>query len=227
MTTESLIRAVESRLDHKPQTIQEALQKGYILAPYFAEALPKYEKQEAAMVVYYPIMIGAIDLMREDTRLTQVQFNKPPDQPAAPVEPPAPPPLTGVAKTLDDAEKLMTAYGKQPDPAALVEARKLFQEAAQQAVEKPKLAAANYGLARIALAVKDFDNAETLFHTTLDLDPEPFVRAWALVYLGKLSLAAAENDQAVRYFQNALQVKGASDKAREEASKGVVQGSKK
>ena len=29
--------------------IQEALKEGYILAPYFAEALPVYEKQESSM----------------------------------------------------------------------------------------------------------------------------------------------------------------------------------
>jgi hypothetical protein len=49
LVTESLIKAVEARLDHKPEGIQAALREGYILAPYFAERLPVYEKQEQAM----------------------------------------------------------------------------------------------------------------------------------------------------------------------------------
>jgi len=224
VTTESLIRAVESRLDHRPQMVQQALLQGYILAPYFAEALPRYEKQEAAMVVYYPELIGAIDLMREDARLMQVQFNKEgPEQPASTRS--TPPALTGVAKTLDDAENLYLKRADAPDN--LAQSKKLFLEALQQTTEKPKQAAAYYGLARVALLEKDPETGEKLFTKVLDLEPEPFVKAWALVYLGKLSLAAAESDAAVNYFQSALKVEGASEKAREEAVKGVQQGSKK
>jgi tetratricopeptide (TPR) repeat protein len=224
VTTESLIKAVESRLDHKPQMVQEALLQGYILTPYFAEALPRYEKQDAAMVVYYAQLVGSIDLMKEDARLMQVQFNKEGnDQPAPKSD--APPALTGVAKTLDDAENL---YLKRADAADnLAQSKKLFLEALQQTAEKPKQAAAYYGLARIALLEKDPETSEKLFTKVLDLDPEPFIKAWALVYLGKLSLAAGESETAVNFFQSALKVEGASDKAREEAIKGVQQGSKK
>ena len=222
VTTQSLIKAVESRLDHKPQMVQEALLDGYILAPYFAEALPRYENQEAAMVVYYPLMVGAIDLLREDQRLMQVQFSKPESDPPKNEAPPA---LTGVAKTLDDAENL---YIKRADaPQNLDTSKKLFLEALSQTAEKPRKAAAYYGLARIALLENDPETAETLFTKVLDLEPEPFVKAWALVYLGKLSLAAGEDEPAVKFFQSALKVEGASEKAREEAVKGVQQGSKK
>ncbi len=227
VTTQSLIKAVEARLDHKPQMVQEALLQGYILAPYFAEALPLYEKQEAAMSVYYPELVGAIDLMREDARLQQVQFNKAISEQPAP-KGDAPTPATGVSKSLEDAENLLNAYLKKPDtPDTLAQSRKLFQDALNQAKEKPQQAAATYGLARIALGEKDLDSAETLFTKVLELDPDAFVKAWALVYRGKLSLAAGENEQAVQFFQSALKVEGASDKAREEAVKGVQQGSRK
>ena len=71
LVTESLIKAIESRLDHKPAMMQEALKEGYILAPYFAEALPVYEKQESTMLLYYKEMMQAIDLVKEDKRLTR------------------------------------------------------------------------------------------------------------------------------------------------------------
>ena len=75
LVTESLIKAVEARLDHKPEGVQAALREGYILAPYFAERLPVYEKQEQSMAFYYSDMVSAIDVVKEDKRLSLVEFN--------------------------------------------------------------------------------------------------------------------------------------------------------
>ena len=91
LVTESLIKAVESRLDKKPGMIQAALSEGYILAPYFSEALPVYEKQESSMYLYYTEMMQAIDLVKEDRRLTGVEFSKQ-SAPGAAVKMPAPAP---------------------------------------------------------------------------------------------------------------------------------------
>ena len=76
LATESLIKAVEARLDHQPEAVQQALSQGYILTPYFAEQLPVYEKQEQSMHVYYPELVGAIDLVKEDARLSKVEFDQ-------------------------------------------------------------------------------------------------------------------------------------------------------
>ena len=76
LVTESLIKAVESRLDKKPGMVQDALKEGLILAPYFGEALPVYEKQEVGMPLYYKEMMQAIDVVKEDKRLTSVEFDK-------------------------------------------------------------------------------------------------------------------------------------------------------
>ncbi len=84
-------------------------------------------------------------------------------------------------------------------------------------------AAAYYGLARIAIFQKDPETADRLFRKSLEEMPEPPVKAWVLVYLGKLSLAAGERETAVEFFHNALQVEGASEKARDEAQKGLQQ----
>ena len=58
------------------------------------------------------------------------------------------------------------------------------------------------------------------------MDPEPPVKAWTLVYLGKLSLAANEPDEAVKYFQQATKVEGASEAGLTEAHKALAQISK-
>lgn len=216
LTTESLIKAIEAKLDHKPEGVQEALRQGYILTPYFAEHLPVYEKQEQAMLFYYPTLVSAIDLVTEDARLSQVQFDKEPAQRAAVKTPPPapPPPLTGAAKTLDDADQLYTARD-------LEKAKKLYLDVLQQTDHQPMHAAAYYGLARIAALQKDPEAAQRLFQKTLELQPEPQVRAWALVYLGRLSIASGDRAQAAQFFQSALKVEGASPAAQQAATQGV------
>jgi tetratricopeptide (TPR) repeat protein len=222
LVTESLIKAVEARLDHKPGAIQEALRDGYILAPYFAEALPVYEKQESSMYVYYADMIKAIDLVKEDKRLTGLEFRKD-SAPGAVVKTPAqalPPVATGAAKTLEEAEQ---AYGARE----LVQAKQLFLKTLESTEQRSMHASAYYGLARIALLEKDLDTAERLFQKSLDSEPEAFDKAWDLVYLGRLAVASGESDRAVEYFQSALQLEGATDKARQEAKQGLELAKKK
>jgi tetratricopeptide (TPR) repeat protein len=217
LATESLIKAVEARLDKNPQWAQAALRQGYILTPFFVEQLPVYEKQEASMMVYYKEMVSAIELKKEDARLAEVQFDR--SAPAARVvkpvaQQPAAPALTGAAKTLDAAENLYRTRD-------LEKAKALFLAAIDQADQRPLKASAYYGLARVATLQKDPETAERLFQKTLELEPEPQVKAWALVYLGQLELAAKEGEQAAKYFQSALEVEGASELARQKAREGL------
>jgi len=217
LETESLIKAIEARLDRQPAAVQTALRQGLILAPYFSEHLPVYEKQEQAMLYYYPTLIGAIDLESEDRRLMQVQFDKavpmrlvhapPPAEPSAPA-------LTGAAKTLDDAEHAYTAR-------ELDKAKNLYLAVLQQTDQQEMHSTAYYGLARIAALQKDPETADKLFEKTLELQPEAQVKAWALVYRGRLALAAREPDEAHRYFDSALQVDGASLAAQQAACSGL------
>lgn len=215
LATESLIKAVESRLDHKPEMVQQAFHEGYILAPYFAEALPVYEKQETSMYVYYTEMMQAIDLLKEDRRLTGVEFNKSSaDRPVVKTPPAPPAPLTGAAKTLEEAEQTYSSR-------ELDKSKKLFLKVLEQTEKKSVHASAYYGLARIALIEKDLDSAERLFQKSLESEPEAFDKAWDLVYLGRLAIAAGDRDQAIKYFESVLKLEGATDKARQEARQGL------
>jgi tetratricopeptide (TPR) repeat protein len=222
LTTECLIKAVEARLDRKPALVGEALKEGYILTPYFAEALTVYEKQEQAMLLYFPDMVKAIELKREDERLAKVEFYKEARVRAVKsAPPPPPPPLTGAAKTLEDAEQLYTARD-------LEKAKQLYLNALQQTEDKPAHAKAYYGLSRIAVLQKEYDAAERLLEKTLESAPEPQVKAWALVYLGRLlGEAAGQPEEAAKHFQAALAVEGASAMAREAAEQGLRQIPKK
>jgi tetratricopeptide (TPR) repeat protein len=242
LTTESLVRAVEARLDHKPEMVDEALHEGYILTPFFAEQLPLYEKQQASMQVYYAGLVGAIDLVKEDRRLMAVDFRQSATVKSVKVIPPAsmqydspgqssPSGRTasaGAFKVLEDAEQAYQARDLQ-------KAKATFLQLLQQTDDVPLHAKAYYGLARIATLEKDPEGAERLFQKTLDLNPEPADKAWTLVYLGKLELAASQSgqqqgdasasqggrDRAAQYFHAALEVQGASEAARSEAQKSL------
>jgi predicted negative regulator of RcsB-dependent stress response len=215
LTTGSLVKAIEARLDKKPQMVTEALRQGYILAAYFAEQLPLYEKQEAAMRFYYADMVKAIDLRKEDARLSQVEFAK--EAPvrvakSAPASPAAQP--TGAARILEEAESLYTSRD-------LDKSKEKFLEVLRETAEKPLHAKAYYGLARVALLQKDPETAERLFQKVLELGPEPQDKSWCYVYLGRLADLAGEHDSALKHYQAALAIEGASEKARETARQGL------
>jgi tetratricopeptide (TPR) repeat protein len=215
LTTGSLVKAVEARLDKKPEVVNQALRQGYILAPFFAEQLPVYEKQEQSMRFFYPDMVKAIDLRKEDARLSQVEFEKSaPVKTVTTVKEAPPPVLTGYARTLDEGEKLYTAR-------ELDKSKEKFLQVLRDTAEKSAHAKAYYGLARIALLRNDPETAERLFQKTLELEPEAQDRAWVYVYLGRLSDLAGEHDAAVKHYQSAAAVAGASEKARDMARQGL------
>jgi tetratricopeptide (TPR) repeat protein len=220
LTTESLIKAIEARLDRKPEAVQQAMQEGYVLTSYFAEQLPVYDKQEQSMALYYAQLVGAIDLVKEDARLSKVEFTKKPsERPAVKVGPPPEPVLTGVAKTLDEAEQLYKSN-------QLDASKKRFLDVLQETDQKASHAAAYYGLARIAAKEKDPEAAQRMFEKALELEPEPWVKGWTLVYLGRLSIASGDAPQAGKYFQRAIELNGASDEVRKAAQQALQQISK-
>lgn len=215
LVTESLIKAIEARLDKQPALVQEAMVEGYILTAYFAEQLPAYLKQEQAMRFYYPEMLTAIDLKREDKRLAQIEFiEQAPVRQAKVIEPPRPPEPKGASKTLAHAEQFYTDRN-------LGAARELFLKALEETGDRALHAKAYYGLGRIAAREKNPELAERLFEKTLEAGPEPQVKAWTLVFLARLSDAAGERKQAVRRYREALAVEGASPAAHAAAEDGV------
>ena len=220
LTSKSLIKAIESRLARgkRQEMVDQALREGYILTPHFAEQLAVFEKGQDSMRMYFPEMIKAINLKKEEQRLEHVQFASEAHvrkARAAPAPPP-PPPLTGAKKTLEDAENLY----RDRD---LEKAKQAYNRLLQETEEKTLHASSYYGLARIAILQKDPELAERLFQKSLELAPEPQVRAWVEVYLGRLSDAAGERAEAVRHYKEALAVNGASTAARQAAEQGMQQ----
>ncbi len=220
LLSKSLIKAIEARLTKGRQQamVDEALHEGYILTPYFAEQLPLYEKQQQSMRIYFPDMVNAIDLRKEELRIQKVQFaaqahvRKAKGVAAAP----PPPELSGARKTLEDAENLY-------DHRDLDKAKQAYSRLLQETDEPPLHASSYYGLARIAVLQRDPELAERLFQKAVESAPEPQVRAWSEVYLGRLSDAAGERAEAIKHYKEALAVEGGSAMAKDAAQKGMQQ----
>ena len=220
LATESMIKAIEARLDRTPQVVNEALEQGFVMTPFFSEQLPVYENQPAAMRVYFQDMVDAINLKKETARLQSVKFAAAPAGKLAKTPPraeqPPPGPTTPAGKMLSQAEDLYD--NKDYD-----KAKPLFLRSLELTGLDGEHARAYYGLARIAALQKDPELSERLFKKTLEMSPDAQVKAWSLVYLGKLADISGDRGQARKNFEEALNVEGISKRAREEAEKALKQ----
>ena len=221
LATECFIKAVESRLDRQPALAEQAAREGFVLAPTFAELLPEYERQEVAMRLYFPDMVNRIDVKKAQQQIARIDFLK--ERPVRTYRVTSEvkePELSGAAKTLDQAEQLFLDRDKSPGNAA--QAKELFLKSMQETDQKPMHAKAYYGLARIALLDRDPETADRFFRKILELEPDPATKAWALVYIGKLSDSQGEKEPAQESYKAALEVRGISDLARQEAQRGLT-----
>lgn len=212
---ESLIKAIESRLDRKPVLLEQAMKEGYILAPGLGEQLALYEKQDAAMRLYFAQLFTGLDFKREEQRLANLEFKAPAQgrlvRSAQSLKPPE---LTGAAKTVDNGE---LAYLNRDLPRA----KATFLKVMEQTDERPLHAKAYYGLARIAVLERDPETGDQLFRKALESEPDSATKAWCLLYLGRLADAQNDRVEAVTNYKAALEVEGAPEMVRQAAEKGL------
>jgi tetratricopeptide (TPR) repeat protein len=212
LASESLIKSVESRLDKNPGEIDQAARQGYVLAPFFSEQLPIFEKQQQGIRYYFADMIAALDLKHEDTRISAIKFDAAPLVRAGKqVAVKAPErKLSASGQTLEKAEDLYLAR-------KLDNAKELYLKSLEQNGANEEHAQAWYGLARIAILQNQPDAAIKLFEKTLSGSPDAPTKAWSLVYLARLSKIARDPDRALKFYEEALSVQGASETARKAA----------
>jgi tetratricopeptide (TPR) repeat protein len=222
LTTESLIKAVEARLPGVSETVDEALREGYILTPYFAEQLTIFEKQPDAMRLFFPEMIKRLSVVREDKRLASVQFSEHARVRAAKIVE-----AQRIAKEPSPAEKAVEQADHLYGNKDFAGAKQAYLHVLEQGDNNSAHAKAYYGLARIAVLESDPETGERLFRKVLDSSSDPWLNAWAHVYLGRLEDAAGNRDEAAKQYQSALAVEGASAAARHAAEQGIQEAFKK
>ncbi len=223
LASQSLVKAVESRLDKDTGAIDRATRQGYILTPYFASQLPIFEAQQQNMRFYAETLVNNIDLKAETTRLSKVTFDAVPLQRKAQKVVIAGPELSPAGKTLEKAESLYSA--RTPSNGNREEAKALFGKALDEKGELAEHAQAWYGLARIAILENRGQVALEAFEKTLQSSPDDFTRAWANIYLGRL-YSKHDFTLATKYYQDALAVNGASEMAKQAARTELQQLSK-
>lgn len=216
LATESFVRAVESRLDKKPEMATTAMREGFVLAPAFAELLPKYDAQPDTMRNYFPDLLKGINTKKEMARLDkidwiterQVKTVRVTVQAKAPV-------LTGNAKILEDAEEAFRG-GK------LAESKEIWSKLMASTDDRPTQARAYYGLGRVALSERSPERADQLFRKVLDLNPDASTLSWTLVYLGKLADSQGEGDTAKQLYSKVLAIAEAPEQVKREAQQGMT-----
>lgn len=216
LVTKSLVKAVEVRLDRaspekKLERVNQAMREGFILTPYFFEALPGFEADSRDINKYYPELIEGIDLKKEAARLQNVTFAEPAAKPKR--EAPSAPQLSEVDKSLKRGEFLINEE-------MFDEAREAFELAKQQAGGAQ--AQASYGLARVAIMEADPDLAREHFLETAKLAKDPHLKAMAHIYIGRIEDVVGNREQAVLHYKLALEAGDPSQRTLELAEQGIA-----
>jgi tetratricopeptide (TPR) repeat protein len=215
LATECFIKAIESRMDKKPDAPLQAAKEGYVLTPAFAEILADvYEKQDVVLRLCFPDLIEHLDFRREEKRLENFQFATEATSRTIHVTGEKLPVLSGAELTLDKAE---TKY-KERD---LKSAKELYLSVLTETTVKPLHAKAYYGLARIAILQKDPEVGDRLFRKVLEMEPDAYTKSWSLLYLARLADSQGDREQAEEHYKAALAVEGAPDSVRQAAEKGL------
>jgi tetratricopeptide (TPR) repeat protein len=215
LATECFIKAVESRMDKKPDAALEAAKEGFVLTPAFAEILATvYEKQDVVLRLCFPDLVDHLDFRREEKRLENFQFATVATGRTIHVTAPKPVALEGAELTLDKAE---SSYEKRD----LTSAKDLYLRVLTETTVKSIHAKAYYGLARIAILQRDPEVGDRLLRKVLELEPDAYTKSWSLLYLARLADSQGDRDQAQEHYKAALAVEGAPDSVRKAAEKGL------
>jgi tetratricopeptide (TPR) repeat protein len=219
LVTKSLVKAVEARLDHgatdeAKQVVDRALREGFILAPYFYEALERFEAEPRNMNQYYSDMIEAIDVKTEAARLRDITFLD-----ASEVEPerrvePRRPQLSLLDKKLQQAEFLLREE-------LLEESRTAFLEAIEMS-PNGRNAQAEYGLGRVAAQEGEPTLAIEHFLASTTIAQEfPHIRAMSHIYVARISDIMGEREQALEQYNLAQAVGDTTPRTQELIDQGL------
>ena len=220
LVTKSLAKAVEARLDYgateeaKP-VVERALREGFILTPYFYEALGKYEEGTQILSNFYPEMINAIDIKDETARLQNVEFAAPAEVAPSLVVEPRRTQLSLLEKKLQQAEFLFR--------------EEMLDEAQQAYVEAIDLAGgrnaqAEYGLGRVAAQEGEPELAIEHFLVAANLaEDEPHIRAMSHIYVARISDIMGEREAAIEHYNQAKQVGDPAPRTQQLIAEGLNQ----
>jgi len=214
LVTECLIRAIEVRLAKVPdaeraKSLDEADKEGYVLTPYFYDALGKFEREPAGMRNAYPELVGSIEVGKEMKRASLIQYAS------------------------EASPELLHQAGSRNEHLLLNAERRLAagdpetaQKLAQQALDgqEEDSGRALFILAEVATQNRDMEGARKYFEQALQTAHEPKVIAWSHIYLGRIFDLREDRFAAVDQYRAALNAaNGTLPEAKLAAQKGLEQ----
>ncbi len=222
VTTESLIRALELRMDHVPaarakDAVDMNYRTGLLLTPYFYDSLQNFEKGDLSIREAFADMAHDIQLKSEQQRFQTKFYNIPLPQktavrPEVP-EPPPPPPPNPVRDLLKAAEAAFNSGD-------VGTARRFFEKVLSDFDHDN--GPAMYGLALIESKNERRDEAEQYFERAVRSESlEPPMRVWSYIYLGRIFDLQCNRDRAVEYYQQAVKVGDDTRNAQAAAREGI------
>lgn len=222
LATESLIRAVELRMDRVPaarakESIDAYYRSGLLLTPYFYEALELFDQQQAGIRDSFTQIARGVQLKNEQLRFQQTFHNIPIPQkavsaPEVPKAPPTPPP-NPTRDLLKEGEAALNSGNNE-------KARVAFEKVLSDFDRSN--GAALYGLALIASKKDDSDEAKQYFERAIrSISIESSMKVWAYIFLARIFDLECHRERAIEYYQQAVKVGDNTRNAQSAAWEGV------
>jgi tetratricopeptide (TPR) repeat protein len=222
MAAESLIRALELRMDRVPasrarEAVDAFYRSGLLLTPYFYTALEEYEKGDVGLRESFPEIARNVQFKTEQTRFQQTFLKIPvPQKTVARPEVPQPLPEPPPHPTLDLLKEGETAFNAGDVEKAEAAFRKVLSDF------DPENGAAMYGLGLIASKKGDSEEAKQYFQGAVRTDSaQPSMRVWSYIYAARIFDLECNRQRALEYYQQAVKVGDNSRNAQAAAREGI------
>lgn len=220
MMSESLIRAIELRMDRvgaarAQETVRGYYRTGLLLAPFFYESLLRYEATDASLDDALREMAAAIDIGKETERFAQTFRSIPvPERQQYRAEAPAAPREDPVGDLLRSAQAAFDSDKPR--------AKEAFEKVLN--TYDANNGRALYGMGLIALDAREFEDAKKYFDLTLkSTTPDFSMKTWAHIHLGHILDFECERTGAVDNYQRAIQLGDNTSNAQNVAQQGLKQ----
>ena len=220
LTIECVIRAIEARTSaggkapvaDQERAVESAMSQGYVLARYFYENLPAYEKDEIGFRSAVGQMIARIDVRKEQHRTSEIQFAAAAD-----------PELLQLARARQG--KLLINAQERLSAGDADAAEKLARQALAEKSEDS--GRAFFILAQISLTRQKVDDARQSFEQAIKATGDPKVVAWSHIYLARLLDLQDEEENgpdraaAIEHYKAAAGASESLPQAKEAAEQGI------
>jgi len=205
MLTESLVRAVELRIDRvSPAAADENLKSSYrsglLLAPYFYETLPRYEAGDNPFKDELTTIVAGIDAAKERDRFQKTFDSIPVSQRQTvrgevPVAPP-PPPVDPVLELLRAAQAVFDTDKPR--------ARENFEKVLKD--HDPNNGRALYGIGLIEMDKQNLDEALQYFDRTIKSgSADRSMKTWSYIYSGHILDFKCNRAAALENYKRAIE----------------------